>query len=184
MLGWFFRTDPRGFNEAPINRPGKWHTGQCGYPGACPASMRPRSIDRGNACASSSCGPYRRRGFNEAPINRPGKCRTRVRGIPYVPRFNEAPINRPGKYYWADRGFNEEEYCFNEAPINRPGKYRQQLNANALQDASMRPRSIDRGNIGGTMAEPANFKASMRPRSIDRGNTIAEAALRAIFPLQ
>ena len=60
---------------------------------------------------------------------------------------------------------------FNEASISRSRKY---SNGQAVYtdegDASMRPRSLDRGNNDSGIAFPDHRLASMRPRSLDRGN--------------
>ena len=61
---------------------------------------------------------------------------------------------------------------FNEAPINRPGKCQTNpYRSSTAYRASMRPRSIDRGNAGQRGHVQAAVNASMRPRSIDRGNS-------------
>ena len=41
--------ETQGFNEAPINRPGKCRDPAAASARCAGASMRPRSIDRGNA---------------------------------------------------------------------------------------------------------------------------------------
>ena len=131
------RASARGcFNEAPINRPGKCDALPLAFVQPPAASMRPRSIDRGNEHGRLHQALRAHASFNEAPINRPGKCQVAYQT-------------------WTNR---VDAGGFNEAPINRPGKSEDGSTGRitaARTPASMRPRSIDRGNpkaiISGSM---------------------------------
>ena len=84
------------------------------------ASMRPRSIDRGNNLNTGNAINAMMR-FNEAPINRPGKCQAvDAYASGYLASMRPRSIDRGNA---RGRGAGAAGAgCFNEAPINRPGK--------------------------------------------------------------
>ena len=109
-------------------------------------------------------------GFNEAAIFRSRKPTIWAYHGCSISSFNEAAIFRSRK----QRNGLDSSYqrsCFNEAAIFRsrkhPGPADEQLHG---CDASMRPRSFDRGNRRGVGNGRLRKIASMRPRSFDRGN--------------
>ena len=108
--------------------------------------MRPRSFDRGNGGEHSGIAANST-GFNEAAIFRSRKRRGPKTSRPASARFNEAAIFRSRKHP-VRRSAQRPESRFNEAAIFRSRKPDAVRFQDLRQfDASMRPRSFDRGNL-------------------------------------
>ena len=75
---------------------------------------------------------------------------------------------------------------FNEAPIHESGKSgRDLVDVTGDEDASMRPRFMNRGSGDLQNADHALLRASMRPRFMNRGSTGISARPSApLLPLQ
>ena len=141
------------FNEAPIHESGKSPNG------------------------ATSAGRFSR--FNEAPIHESGKCsRATSRPTPIPSRFNEAPIHESGKF---NRGQLHADFMqgFNEAPIHESGKYRP-LHRLASHGRRFNEAPIhESGKSTPAMRRVPNEEASMRPRFMNRGSSIHTASRKA-----
>jgi len=110
------------FNWAAVDRPRKQDRKTQTRRIVNPASIGPRSIDRGNRRANGQ--PHRRPlRFNWAAVDRPRKRRKKIDKIIRFLCFNWAAVDRPRKLLW-HRG-----------------------RADRRANASIGPRSIDRGNM-------------------------------------
>ena len=134
------------FNGAAVFQPRKYH-----FPLPCcvipaPASMGPRSFNRGNAKYPTK--PSRPRcGFNGAAVFQPRKCDA---------LYDDDAIYDI-RLQWG-RGLSTAEIQGAAIPANGPGP------------ASMGPRSFNRGNALGLRQLGMAEGASMGPRSFNRGN--------------
>ncbi len=164
--------------------------------------MEPRSIERGETAVRLDELNRRSNGFNGATFNRTWRARpVRVRRSRRR-RFNGATFNRTWRGACRSRCSPCTVIRFNGATFNRTWRVTMSGGNDAPTDASMEPRSIERGEMGNaltvairtpplqwshvqsnvestgrmTQRHRAPPSASMEPRSIERGEPIAAAA--------
>ena len=106
---------------------------------------------------SSGCDTSDPSSFNEAPIHESGKYYRKSFDYATISGFNEAPIHESGKYE-LDGEDALRSSCFNEAPIHESGKFPYREAPELDEEASMRPRFMNRGSLVDAAGEIAEWQ--------------------------